>query len=138
MKHVKHPDNYKFHAHRCSCGPLRDALRRNHFEKNATDMSRRGFLGGLAGTAAVGSLVLVTASQTRAFSTRPLSSGKALPCGTALNVKPVLTYQIEKRRAKQSWRSYGGLQTRADVNEEAGRIEAELKKVGKIEWQNFS
>jgi hypothetical protein len=92
-------------------------------------MSRRGFLGTLAGTAALGSLVLATASQTRAVSTRPLLSGKPLPCGAALSVKPVLTYQIEKRRDKQSWRSYGGLQTRSDVNEEAGRIEAELKKL---------
>ncbi|MHC4537176.1 MAG: hypothetical protein ACYS6K_24785, partial [Planctomycetota bacterium] len=66
MKHVEHTANSKFHLHRCSCG--------NHFEKKATDMSRRGFLGTLAGTAALGSLVLATASQTRAVSTRPLLS----------------------------------------------------------------
>ena len=83
MKHVEHTDRSKFNTHRCSCG--------NHFEKNATDMSRRGFLATLAGTAAMGSLLLATASQTSAVSKRPLSSGKALPCGIALNVKPVLT-----------------------------------------------
>jgi len=121
MKHIEHPNNSKFHAHHCSCS--------NHSGMTATDMSRRGFLGTLAGTAALGSLVLATASQTRAVSTKPVLSGKALPCGAALRVKPVLTYQIEKRRDKQSWRSYGGLQTRADVNEETGRIEAELKKL---------
>jgi len=107
--------------HHCSCD--------NHFEKNATDMSRRGFLGSLAGTATLGGLVLAITTQTRAVSTKPVLSGSPLPCGAALRVKPVLTCQIEKRREKQSWRSYGGLQTRADVHKEAGRIEAELKKL---------
>ena len=121
MKHVEHTGNSKFHMHHCSCG--------NHFEKSTTAMSRRGFLGSLAGTAAMSAILLATKSPAGAVSTKPLLSGKALPCGAALRVKPVLTYQIEKRRDKQSWRSYGGLQTRADVNEETGRIEAELKKL---------
>lgn len=121
MKKVEHANNSKFHTHYCSCS--------NHSGMTVADMSRRDFLGTLAGTAALGSLVQTKASQARAVSRKPLSSRIALPCGTALHVKPVLTYQIEKRRAKQSWRSYGGLQTQADVNKEAGRIESELKKL---------
>ena len=107
MKRLEHLNNPKSHSHRCSCSTRRDNLRRNHSEISATDMTRRGFLGSLAGTAAMGSLVLATASQAHAVSTKPVSSGKALPCGAALCVKPVLTFQIEKRRIKQSWRSYG-------------------------------
>ena len=44
-------------------------------------------------------------------------------------MKPVLAYQLETRREKQSWRSYGGLQTRDNVDEEAGKITVELKKL---------
>jgi len=121
MKRFEHPDNSKFHAHGCSCG--------GHSETTVTDMSRRGFLGGLAGTAGLGGLMLATTSQASAVSTESVSSGAALPRGAALRVKPILAYQIEKRREKQSWRSYGGLQTPDDVNEEAGRIKAELKKL---------
>jgi len=121
MKRFEHPDNSKLHAHGCSCG--------GHSETTVTDMSRRGFLGSLAGTAALSGLVLATTSQASAVSTESVSSGAALPRGAALRVKPILAYQIEKRREKQSWRSYGGLQTPANVNEEAGRIKAELKKL---------
>ncbi|KPK43216.1 MAG: hypothetical protein AMJ65_06465 [Phycisphaerae bacterium SG8_4] len=53
----------------------------------------------------------------------------ALPFGEALRVKPVLAYQLPTRQEKQSWRNYGGLQRRSDVNEEAGRITAELKQL---------
>jgi len=98
-------------------------------KRTATDISRRSFLGSLAGTAALGGLVLAQTSQGRAVSTKPVPSGTGLPCGEALRVKPVLAYQLETRREKQSWRSYGGLQTQDNVNEEAGRIAAELEKL---------
>jgi hypothetical protein len=117
MKHANHSDNSKFHTHRCSC--------RKHFETIATNVSRRGFLGGIAGTVALAGLASTTTSQVRVASAK----GIAPPRGAALRIKPVLTYQIEARQEKQSWRSYGGLQKKADVNNEAGRIEAELKKL---------
>ena len=121
MQDSEHRHNFKFGAHRCSCN--------SHSEKSATGINRRGFLSGLAGTAAVGGLMLTTTSQVRAVSSKPFSSGIVFPHGTALRIKPVLTYQIEKRREKTSWRSYGGLQTRAQVNEEARIIKNELQKV---------
>jgi len=121
MQHGKHQHNSKFHAHCCSCG--------GHPKTSTSSISRRGFLGGLANLAALGGLTLATTSQAPAVSTKPISSGIILPRGTALRIKPVLTYQIEKRQEKNSWRSYGGLQTQAKVNEEVRRIESELKKL---------
>ncbi|KPK71737.1 MAG: hypothetical protein AMJ84_05700 [Acidithiobacillales bacterium SM23_46] len=47
-----------------------------------------------------------------------------------MRIKPVLTYNIEKRREKTSWRSYGALQDLETVNEEARIIDEELKRLG--------
>ena len=121
MQYGKHQNNSKFHTHACSCIGYPKA--------STTGISRRGFLGGLAGATALGSLMPATTSPARAASTKPASSGSSLPLGTALRIKPVLTYQIETRQEKTSWRSYGGLQTQGQVNEEALRIRTELKEL---------
>ena len=121
MQYGEHQNNSKFHTHACSCIGYPKA--------STTGISRRGFLGGLAGATALGSLMPATTSPARAASTKPASSGSSLPLGTALRIKPVLTYQIETRQEKTSWRSYGGLQTKGQVNEEALRIRTELKEL---------
>jgi len=46
-----------------------------------------------------------------------------------LRVKPILVYDIPSRRHQTSWRSWGGVQTRAAVDEESGRIRGELDKL---------
>jgi len=86
-------------------------------EKGAGAISRRGFLDGLGGTAALGS---VTAQAV---------AGQSLPHGAALRVQPVLAWQLPKRREFSSWRPYGGLATRDDVDREARRIQDELKRL---------
>jgi len=91
-------------------------------------ISRRGFLGGLGGAAGIGGVVLVTAGRARAASTRPAGQ-TALRTGRALRVRPALVWQLYRRRRATSWRGYGGLHTAADVDAEAKRIEAELKKL---------
>ena len=121
MQHSKYQQHAKFPASRSSCG--------GHSETSVTGISRRGFLGSLAGTAAAGGLTLATMSQAHAVSTTAVYSPTALPSGRPLRIKPVLTYQIEKRQQKTSWRSYGGLQTQGNVNEEVRRIRTELKKL---------
>ena len=113
--------NSKCHAHCCSCS--------RHTETSTAGISRRRFLGGFASVAALGGLTFAITSQTRAVSTKPVSSGTILPRGAALRIKPVLIYQIEERQEKSSWRSYGGLTTQGKVKEEASRIKAELKKL---------
>ena len=49
-----------------------------------------------------------------------------LKIGKPLRVQPVLMYAVSTRREMASWKSWGGVQTEAAVNEEAGRIATEL------------
>jgi len=104
-------------------------------ERTGAGLSRRGFLGGLGAVAAAGgisrsvSLAGAAAGGTRAVAGRPL------PKGRALRVQPALMYNLEQRREKTSWRSYGGICTEADVAAEMNRINAELGRfVGKAEF----
>jgi len=91
-------------------------------------VSRRGFLGSLGGTAALGGLMTTASAQARAASSGQ-GSGAKLPLGAPLRVKPVLTHLFWQRREKTSWRSYGGLQSQAEVDGEAKRIAGELKQL---------
>ncbi|GMW02094.1 MAG: hypothetical protein AMXMBFR84_32300 [Candidatus Hydrogenedentota bacterium] len=47
-----------------------------------------------------------------------------------LTVQPILLYQQFERREATSWRPWGGLHTQADIDQEAGRIRAELDRIG--------
>lgn len=87
-------------------------------------VSRRDFIIGL-GAAGVASVASSSRAQ-GALSAEPVTA-TGLPKGRPLKVKPVLTYQIETPSEKTSWRSYGGLQSTAEVQAEAKRIEDELK-----------
>jgi hypothetical protein len=91
-------------------------------------ITRRGFLGGLGGTAALGAVAVRATSQARA---EAASSGASvgLPAGTPLRVKPALVYHIPKRAEKTSWRMYGGSRTQADIDKEARQIGDELTKL---------
>ena len=129
MQQSKYQHNSIPLAHRSSGG--------GRSETSATGISRRGFLGGIAGTAVLASLAPATTSRAREAAIKSVSSPDILPPGAAprpaqraaLRIKPVLTYQIERRQDKTSWRSYGGLQTQDNVDEEAGRINTELKEL---------
>jgi len=116
----KHGNNIRFHT-QCTCGP--------HCETGIKGISRRKFLGGLAGTIAISGLTFPSISQASSDSTKLVSSGAALPTGAALRVQPVLAYQLCQPQEKSSWRSYGGLETPAQLNEEVDRINRELKKL---------
>jgi len=91
-------------------------------------VSRRGFLalGGLTATTLVAESALQPARQALAAAAAP-KAGAGLPPGAPLRAQPVLIYSIAQRREKTSWRPYGGLKSRADVDQEAKRIDAELK-----------
>ncbi len=49
--------------------------------------------------------------------------------GKPLSIKPVLVYQLFKRREMASWRPWGGLHSEADVEEEVSRISKELTEL---------
>ncbi len=94
----------------------------SHEAPSGGPISRREFL---LGVGAVGALA--ASSRGQAAPSSESTSGTGLPAGRPLKVKPVLTYEIETPREKTSWRGYGGLQSMADVQAEAKRIEEELK-----------
>jgi len=100
-------------------------------EREGGGLSRRGFLGGL-GTAALGGATLAASAAAGAPASEPGPPLKsALLAGLPLCVKPALVYAIAQRHEKTSWRPYGGLRDRADVDQEARRIAEELEKLAK-------
>jgi hypothetical protein len=89
-------------------------------------LSRRTFLKGMGATAVAG-MALGRLSW-------PLAAGSEAESDFGLirrplRVKPVLSYDLPERRPQTSWRNWGGIQTRADVDEEIGRIRGELDKL---------
>jgi hypothetical protein len=84
-------------------------------------------MGCIGGAVALSGLAWLAATQARA-STVPVP-GQPLPDGKPLRVKPVLTFHLDQPRERTSWRSYGGLRTRADVDRELLRIADELTRL---------
>ena len=109
----EHEHGPQFHAHCCPHGPC----------ASAAGVSRRGFLG----SAALGSVALswLNWAELKAEGGQVPAAAPRQP----LVVKPILTYEIPQRRPQTSWRSWGGIQTQADAEAEAGRIKAELDKL---------
>lgn len=95
----------------CPCG--------QHDESEG--LSRRGFLGGMSGMALSGlSWSMLSAAE---------PGLPSAPARRPLVVKPILLYRVYTRRPQTSWRPWGGLQTKADVDQELVRIQGELDKL---------
>ena len=127
MQHDVHKHDSKPQKHNCSCSGFS--------QTSIKGISRRNFLGGLAAVSAISGLKLGATAQAGDISKISASSGTSLPPGKTLRVKPILTYTIERRQEKTSWRGYGGVQTQAIAKEEAGIIKNELKKL--VSQPNF-
>ena len=90
-------------------------------------LTRRTFLKGVGATAiggmALGGLSwpLLSAEGTEEFILRQ----------APLKVKPILVYSTPERKHQTSWRSWGGIQTQRDADEEVARIQGELKQLQK-------
>jgi hypothetical protein len=88
-------------------------------------MTRRTFLGGTA----LGGVALSGLSWSL------LSAAEAVPAGppprTPLKVKPIFVYSTPTRRPQTSWRSWGGIETQAQADEEVARIAKELDQLKK-------
>jgi hypothetical protein len=85
--------------------------------------SRRTFLKGMGVTAAAG-MALGKMSW-------PLPTDAEVDSASGLlrqplKVKPILSYEIPARQHQTSWRSWGGIQTQADFEQEFRRIRGEL------------
>lgn len=97
----------------CPCG----------HEDSASEITRRGFLQGVGGAAALGvALTGLTWSGVSAAERQDQAGPKRRP----LVVKPILVYSIPTRRHQTSWRSWGGIQTQQDAEQELRRIRGEL------------
>lgn len=79
--------------------------------QSSVSVTRRGFLN--------------TAGAAAALPAAPSRQG--LPKGAPLRVKPILVWSLAQRRELTSWRPYGGLVTRQDVDAEMARIAGEMK-----------
>ena len=101
----------------CPCG----------HDHSSGDITRRGFLQGMGGAAALG--VALTGLTWSAVSAAE-KDNEAGPERRALVVKPILVYSTPRPRPQTSWRSWGGIQTDQDAEAEARRIRRELDKLG--------
>jgi hypothetical protein len=100
----------------CPCGQ----------DHSASGVNRREFLQG------VGSVALASAAIT-GLSWKAVSAAeqdKPELERRALRVKPILVYSTPRRRPQWSWRSWGGIQTQQDAEQELSRIKRELNKLG--------
>lgn len=100
----------------CPCG----------HDHSSGDITRRGFLQGVGGAAALG--VALTGLTWSAVSAAEKNS-QAGPGRRPLVVKPILVYSTPRPRPQTSWRSWGGIQTEQDAEQEIGRITRELDKL---------
>lgn len=95
---------------------------------NASQLNRREFMEvsalGIAGaTSAFGA----TSQTTSTSDWNP--NDPMIRTGDPLIVQPILLYSIAQRREQTSWRSWGGLHTEKDVDEEVKRISMELENL---------
>jgi hypothetical protein len=100
----------------CPCG-------HNH---SASEITRRGFLQGVGGAAALG--VALTGLSWSTISAAEQQS-QAGPERRPLVVKPILLYSTPQPRPQWSWRSWGGIQTEQDAKQEVARIQRELREL---------
>ena len=100
----------------CPCG----------HDHSSGDITRRDFLQGMGGAAALG--VALTGLTWSAVSAAE-KDGQTGPERRPLVVKPILVYSTPRPRHQTSWRSWGGIQTEQDAEKEIGRIKRELNEL---------
>ena len=103
----------------CPCGCGQD--------HSANGVSRRGFLQGVTGAGALG--VALTGLTWSSVAMAAGSGDRAGPQRRALVVKPILIHEVPTRRPQTSWRSWGGIETVEQAEQELGRIQGELVKM---------
>ena len=81
-----------------------------------------------AGGIALGGLALAGCTWS-AMRSAAADAESATPPRKPLVVKPVLSFDIPKKRQQSSWRNWGGIHTQEAANEEVGRIDGELAKI---------
>jgi hypothetical protein len=122
MSHHDDPAPLPAHPRCCPCDGCES--------EDRLGLSRRDLLkaggiafGGLAMTGLAWSTLRAAVGTTTQATTQAATGRKPLV------VKPILTYEIPGRRAKTSWRNWGGVQTQQGADQEVARIQGELDKL---------
>ena len=97
-----------------SIAPQADADRRDFLKTMALSAAVLGVAGGAA-----------SAGESEADDGRTRLFQAAKP----FRVKPVLVYHLYERKEATTWRQWGGLETKADVDREVAKINAELDRL---------
>ncbi|HUV66636.1 MAG TPA: hypothetical protein VMW24_22305 [Sedimentisphaerales bacterium] len=119
---TEHCDDYSVRHTCCPCG----------HDHSASDMTRRGFLQGMGGAAVLGTAL---AGMSWSALSAAEQQGEGGPQRRPLVVQPVLLYSTPKPRPQSSWRSWGGIRTQQDAEQEVGRIKGELSELeGKADF----
>ncbi len=84
-------------------------------------VSRRGFLSSVGGAGLGGFMWASLSTAGQASGELPVA-----PPRKPLVVKPIFTYRLYQPRPQTSWRPWGGIHTREDLEKEVGRIQSEL------------
>jgi hypothetical protein len=92
----------------------------------ADSITRRGFLQGMGGAAALGVALTGLSWPVLSAAERQDEAG---PKRRPLAVKPILLYSTPKPRSQSSWRSWGGIRTQQDAEQEVGRIKREVSEL---------
>jgi hypothetical protein len=121
---ANHGESNGGHSDGCSC--CSSGLKAAIEAAKRAGLSRRNLLA-TAGTVAVGSWAL-SARAAQAQQAAATAEPKFAPANELI-VQPVLTYVIPQPRKQSSWRSWGGIQTPAQADEEAARIAKELRQM---------
>lgn len=111
------PFNLPQHTHCCPCSA--------HNQTPGDGLSRRGFL--QASGVAFGAVAMAGLSWSKLAAAEPVD--QPVVRRRALVVKPVLFYATASHHPMTSWRGWGGIETKAQAEEEMGRIRAELEKL---------
>jgi hypothetical protein len=116
-EHSRHP---QFTPHCCPCCDRSETA-------GDEGLTRRGFLEGVGGLAALGGVALSGLSWSAISADEP-----GLPAAAPrrpLVVKPIFTYTTFEPRPQTSWRSWGAIQTQPQADEELSRIKSEINKL---------
>lgn len=104
------------HSEGCSCCG-------EHYDKVSNEISRRKFVQ-VTGTSALGAVTMSGLSWSALSSIQTDEKNKM--SRNRLVVKPIFTFEIPTRREQTSWRSWGGIQSQKDADQEILRIQNEL------------
>ncbi|MFH1716505.1 MAG: twin-arginine translocation signal domain-containing protein, partial [Planctomycetota bacterium] len=114
---AKNHEAYPIRSTCCPCG----------HDHSASAITRRGFLQGVGGAAVLGAAVTGLTWSAVSAAERQTEAGLER---RALVVKPILVYSTPTPRHQSSWRSWGGIRTQQDAEQELARIKRELGELG--------